>query len=314
MASMHKPFHRRDFVKSAAGFGVVLGLAGSATGAAQGMYVSLHSSLVGGKVAWPEFVRLAARVGYGGADLNLAGAMKEGLEATRALYAELKLRVGFTGLPVTVTRDEAAFKSGMAGLEAAAKFASDVGCNRMAVVVPAASATPKPELRKTLKDRFTEVAKVLGGQNVRLGFEFLGPKQFRLKPLTEFIWRMNDMLEFAKECGPNVGLTLDAWHWHHAGASVADIIAAGKSRIVIIHVSDAAKMAPEEVKDNQRLMPGEGVIHLVEFFRALKQIGYEDGISPEPLGRIPASMSAEEGARLGLDTTLAVMRKAGVIA
>jgi sugar phosphate isomerase/epimerase len=278
------------------------------------MFVSLHGSLAGGKVAWPEFARLAARVGYGGADLNLAGAMKEGLEATRGLFAELKLRVGFTGLPVTATRDEATFKSGMAGLEAAAKFASGVGCNRMAVVVPAASATPKAELRKTLKGRFTEVAKVLAAQNVRMGFEFLGPAQFRLKPLTEFLWRMNDMLEFAKECGPNVGLTLDAWHWHHAGATAADILAAGKSRIVTVHVSDAAKLAPGEVRDNQRLMPGEGVIHLVEFFRALQQIGYEDGVSPEPLGRIPPEMPAEEGARLGLETTLAVMRKAGVIA
>jgi sugar phosphate isomerase/epimerase len=311
---MDRPFHRRDFLKSAAGFGAGIGLAGSAPGAAPGMFVSLHSSLVGGKVAWPEFARLAARVGYGGADLNLAGAMKEGLEATRGLLAELKLRVGFTGLPVTATRDESTFKSGMVGLEAAAKFASGVGCNRMAVVVPAASATPKAELRKTLKDRFTEVAKVLAGQNVRMGFEFLGPLQFRLKPLTEFIWRMNEMLEFAKECGPNVGLTLDAWHWHHAGATAADILAAGRPRIVTVHVSDSAKMAPEAVRDNQRLMPGEGVIHLVEFFRALKQIGYEDGVSPEPLGRIPPEMPAEESARLGLDTTLAVMRKAGAIA
>ena len=30
----------------------------------------------------------------------------------------------------------------------------------------------------------------------------------------------------AKECGPNVGLTLDAWHWYHAGGTVADILAA----------------------------------------------------------------------------------------
>jgi sugar phosphate isomerase/epimerase len=269
---------------------------------------------VGGKVVWPEFARLAARLGYGGTDLNLSAAMKEGPEATRALLAELKLRVAYTGLPVAATRDDVTFKNGMPGLEAAAKFAATVGCNRMAAVIPAASATPKAELYKTLKNRFTEVAKVLAGQNVRLGFEFLGPMQFRLKPLTEFIWRMKDMVDFAKECGPNVGLTLDAWHWHHAGATVADILAAGKSRIVTIHVSDAAKIPPADVRDNQRLLPGEGVIRLVEFFQALKQIGYEDGVSPEPLGRIPADMPAEEGAKLGLDSTLAIMRKAGVIA
>ncbi len=98
---------------------------------------------------------------------------------------------------------------------------------------------------------------------------------------------MDEMLEFAKECGPNIGLLLDSWHWHHAGATVADILAAGKSRVVTVHVSDAAKAPPEEVRDNQRLMPGEGVIDLVGFFRALQKIGYEDGVSPEASGPRP---------------------------
>ena len=123
---------------------------------------------------------------------------------------------------------------------------------------------------------------------------------------------MNDAVDFAKEIGPNIGVVLDAWHWHHAGATTDDIIRAGKSRIVTIHLSDAAKMAPEDVKDNQRLLPGEGIANLTGFFQALKQIGYEDGVSPEVIGRIPAEMSAEEGAKLGLDASLAVMRKAGI--
>jgi sugar phosphate isomerase/epimerase len=54
------------------------------------------------------------------------------------------------------------------------------------------------------------------------------------------------------------------------------------------------------------------VIDLIGFFQALKRIGYEDGVSPEPLGRIPKEMSPEEGARLGLESALSVMRKAGV--
>jgi sugar phosphate isomerase/epimerase len=304
---------RRAFLE-VMGAGAALALAPSASGAAPGMYVSLNSTLVGGKVGWPEFARLAARVGYGGTDISLGPAMKEGLDATRALLAELKLRAAYCSLPVTATRDEDTFKKGMEGLEEAAKFASAIGCNRMTSVMPAGSPTPKEELRQTLKDRFTAVGKILAGQNVRLGFEFLGPLQLRARSPHEFIWRMNEMLEFAKECGPNLGLLLDSWHWHHAGATVADIIAAGKSRIVTVHVSDCAKTAPEDVRDNQRLMPGEGVIDLAGFFRALKQIGYEDGVSPEPLGRVPKEMPAEDGAKLGLETTLGVMRKAGAIA
>jgi len=60
-------------------------------------------------------------------------------------------------------------------------------------------------------------------------------------------------------------------------------------------------------------MPGEGSLDLVAFLQALKKAGYADGVSPEPLGRIPQGMSPEEGARLGLETTVGVMRKARVI-
>src|SRR4029079_1342282 len=92
-----------------------------------------------------------------------------------------------------------------------------------------------------------------------------------------------------------------------------DILATDKGRIVHVHISDARPQPPEEVRDNQRVMPGEGSIDLVGFLQALKKIGYTDGVSPEPLGRVPAEMSAEDGAKLALETTLAVMKKAGVV-
>ena len=130
----------------------------------------------------------------------------------------------------------------------------------------------------------------------------------------QYIWTLNDTVALAKEIAPNVGVTLDIWHWHHSKGTTDDIIAAGKDRIVHIHVSDAKAQPPEEVRDNQRLMPGEGVIDSVGFFQALRKIGYEDAVSPEPIGRVPAEMSPEEGARLGLETTLSVLKKAGVTA
>lgn len=300
---------RRDFVKSTA----LLGVAGTVSAApSTGMFVALNSALTGSKIQWPDFVKLAAKVGYGGVDLSLAPAMKAGLDDTKTLLGETKLRFSFCNLPVTATGTDEVFQRGMATLEDAAKFVSGAGCPRMMMVLPAASETPADELRKMLKDRLGAASEVLAKHHVRLGMEFLGPLMFRTRGPHEFIWRMNDAVEFAKEIGPNVGVVLDAWHWHHSGATTNDIIRAGKARIVTIHLSDAPKIAPEDVKDNQRLLPGEGVIDLVGFFRALKQIGYEDGVSPEVLGRIPADMPAEEGAKMGLDASLAVMRKAGV--
>jgi sugar phosphate isomerase/epimerase len=303
--------NRRDFVKavvSTAACGVAIKLPGTETG----MYVSMNGSLIGGKVAWPEFARLAARTGFGGVDVNLGAAMKEGLDASRALFSQLKIKPSNANLPVNFRADDRAFQTGLKNLDEAAAFCATIPCPTFLGILPPSSQTPKIELRKIIKERLNAVSEILLRSKLRLALEFLGPLHFRTAQPHEFIWRMDEALEFSKECGPNVGLLLDVWHWYHSGATAADILAAGSARIFHVHLSDCPRLPPEQVRDNQRVLPGEGVIDLVGFFQALKKAGYHDGVSPEPLGRIPKEMSAEEGARLGLGTALAVMRKAGV--
>jgi sugar phosphate isomerase/epimerase len=132
-------------------------------------------------------------------------------------------------------------------------------------------------------------------------------------PRIPFIYTLPETAALAADAAPNVGVILDVWHWHHSGGTIADILATDVSRIIHVHLSDAKAMPPEDVRDNMRLMPGEGIIDLVGFLQALQKIGYNGGVSPEPLGRIPQDMSTEDAAKLGYDTTLAVMKKAGVI-
>ena len=45
------------------------------------MYVSLNGSLTR-QMPWPDFVRLAGKLGYGGVDVNLNPAKADGVEAT----------------------------------------------------------------------------------------------------------------------------------------------------------------------------------------------------------------------------------------
>jgi sugar phosphate isomerase/epimerase len=276
------------------------------------MYISLQSTLVAGRVKWPAFAELAHKLGYPGTDVNVTEAMESGVEATKDLLARLNLKPAVVSLPVEFRKDDAAFREGLAKLEPAVQFSVAIGCPRMTTWIPSSSEIPKPELRKLWKARFQACANVLARSHARLGLEFLGPLHIRKRFPHEFIWRMDEMLEFARECGTNVGVLLDSWHWYHAGATVANILAAGKEGIVHVQVNDSPKMPPEKVVDSERLMPGEGVIDLAAFFGALKKIGYADGISPEVFGRGLKDMPPEEGAKMGLETTRSVMRKAGV--
>ena len=129
-----------------------------------------------------------------------------------------------------------------------------------------------------------------------------------------FVWTLPETVKLAVECGPNIGVTLDAWHWYHSGGTVADILATDRRRIVHVHVSDARAMAAEDVRDDMRWLPGEGIIDLVGFFRALAKIGYTGGVAPETIGpRIPDTMPPEESARLALEATAAVMKRAATL-
>lgn len=276
------------------------------------MYLALNSVLVSGRVPWSGFPQLAAKVGFPGCDVMLKPAMKEGVAATNKVYADLKLKTGAIDFPVEFRKDEATFKASLPQLEQAAPFAKAIHCPRMVTYIMSSSETPKDELRRIYKRRFTECARILARSDVRLGLEFLGPLQFRKMYPHEFIWRMNDMLEFAKECGPNVGLLLDVWHWHHAGATTQDIINAGRERIVHVHFSDAPNLPPEQIRDNQRLLPGQGIIDLVGFLHALQKIGYDDAVSVEVFGAGLNKMTPEKAARLGYETSKAVFEKAGI--
>ena len=125
------------------------------------MFLALNSVLLGGRVPWPEFPKLAAKVGYPGVDVMLKPAMQAGVKATRELLSELHLKPAAIDLPVEFRKDDAAFKQTLAGLEDSAPFAAAIDCPRMVTYIMPSSDKPKDELRRLYKQRFTEIANIL---------------------------------------------------------------------------------------------------------------------------------------------------------
>lgn len=275
------------------------------------MYLSLNRVSAGGALPLAEFVALAVQTGYEAIDVEPAAVREMGVAAFRELMARHNLRVGACGLSTEFRRDDATFEASLAELGELASIAAAIGCPRMATWVPPTYDRPGAEMREVLRRRFTEMGRRAGEYGVRLAFEFISPRHFRdaVTPERVCVWQMADMLALCESCGDNVGLLLDSWHWHHdPDANVALIRKAGRQRIVHVHLNDSPDLPAEQIRDNERVLPGEGVIPLGPFVAALREIGYVDAVSPEIFGRLDG-LPPQEAARLALESSRRVLGK-----
>src|SRR6266498_3103051 len=96
--SMRPFLTRRDFLERVALTSAVLACA-RPVAAASSMFVSLNGAVTRG-VSGFDRARLAAKVGYGGVDWDLGPAKAAGLDATKALFAELKIKPTIVNLPM----------------------------------------------------------------------------------------------------------------------------------------------------------------------------------------------------------------------
>ncbi len=110
----------------------------------------------------------------------------------------------------------------------------------------------------------------------------------------------------------NVGLTLDSYHWYAGGDSLDIIRQTPGERIVLLHVNDAKDVPREQLIDQDRVLPGEGVIPLADWLRAIAATGFDGFIGMEVLGPRLADLDAETCARLGKEALDRLFAAAGV--
>jgi sugar phosphate isomerase/epimerase len=216
-------------------------------------------------------------------DIVMSEVEAETPEVVREILEHAGLRAGAVSLPVEFRRDERTFDRDFVQLPRLARFAAALGSTTMYRSLPASSERPADELLPILRRRVSMCAEVLREQGMEFAIEVLGPLHRRREGPHEFVWRLSDAATFAEACGHDVGLLVDSWHWHHAGDTIQDIVDVG-DRILHVHVADAPDISAEAIRDDQRLLPGEGVVDFAAFFSALDAVGYSGMISPEIRG------------------------------
>ena len=267
---------------------------------------TLHGSqLRGARLTLDEKAALAGTYGYPGLDFTLAEvrAYPGGPEGVRALLAREGLQAatvgGVFGARLTDASD-AEFDAALGEVKAAAQTVVACGGARSGTGLSSRAERPRDALWPLVVDRLRRLDDALDGTGVRLGVEFLGVRTLYPQRPHVFVQSMAEANRLLEAAGArNIGLTLDSYHWYAGGDTLETIRQTPAARITLLHVNDAKDVPRERLDDQDRVMPGEGVIPLADWLAAIAATGFEGYIALEVLGPRLAGLSPAECARLG---------------
>jgi len=262
-------------------------------------------------------VLLAAKNGIDVVDTD-GDALREliedkGKEGAKQFLQEHHVKIGAIQLPVNWGNSDEAFYNDLSTLLEDVKLAKAFGCKTFnTFFMPSTDQIPVQHLM-TLTNRIKICARMIKGYGCNIALEFVGPYHMRRLFKNEFIWDLPTTVDWVDMIDEvNVGVLLDSIHWHTSGGKIEDITAIDPAKIAYVHINDAPDLATNEILDNGRVYPGEGIIDLVGFLNALKEIGYDGVVSQEVLTQEEPEESSEILAKKSGQAMAEVFQKAGL--
>jgi len=262
------------------------------------MYKCLNPAVIGVSLDWEACLPLAKDNGFEGIDLRLDPAIPAA--RYRDALAQHGLKPGGMGLPFHMNDDQIKVTEALESLPSVCKRASEIGLTRLYTwIMPFSEHLTWKENFQFHVERLGMAARILADHGCRLGLEFIGPRTAREGHKYSFVHTLQGMLELAEAIGANVGLLLDAWHWYASLGTLGELHSLENQNVVYVHVNDAPAGVPiEQQQDLVRRLPGAtGVIDIAGFLHALRQIGYDGPVVPEPfdqsLKALPPEMAVQ---------------------
>jgi 4-hydroxyphenylpyruvate dioxygenase len=138
----------------------------------------------------------------------------------------------------------------------------------------------------------TQIAQEAGRHGLRAALEFQAGSAFgnNLQTAAALV---------ADIGSPHLGLCLDAFHWHVGPSKTEDLGYLTAENVFHVQLCDLADVPRELARDADRILPGDGDIHLSAIVERLKQINYHGCVSIELMNpqiwQIPAHQFADAG-------------------
>jgi len=211
-----------------------------------GMQLHLSCGALGIKASQMQAIDWAHQFGFDVVDADGGYLARITDDERRRLVDHMKsVHVGWAmaGVPFEYREDQARFTEGMRTLPAYAAALHRAGVERVTTwIMPSRRDRPYIENFRLHAQRLREIARVLGGNDLRFGLEYVGPRTLLVAERYPFVHTMAEMKDLIAEIGEtNVGLVLDSWHWYHAGDTAADILGLKPSEVVSVDLNDAPR-------------------------------------------------------------------------
>jgi sugar phosphate isomerase/epimerase len=287
------------------------------------MYATIGPDQLGIRgLSLSDAIALARAAGFAGLSFDSRAAARaadeRGLDTVQDQFAQAGVRPALWNLPVA-WRDDDQWQADLRELPRLAATVRALGATRTATYMP--SGSDERSFQENFDwhvARLRPIAEVLRDEGCQFGIEFIGPKTYRAAFRHEFIHTLDGVMELVAAIGTgNVGVMLDSWHLYTSGGTLADLERLTNHDVVVVHVNDApAGIARDEQIDTVRTLPMEtGVIDLVGFMRALREMGYDGPVMPEPFSQRINDLAAtdpEAAAREAARSMDALWRAAGL--
>ncbi len=254
------------------------------------MYLNLNATALGISGRQSELIELALTYGFKGMDLDVAHLARQselhGFEYATRFLSSANLQIGGFDLPVRWQGDENLFEEDLQWLSTMAEVANRIGVSGCrTVVMPASDERPYHENFEFHRQRFTKIAEILADHSIHLGLDFLAATQHRENLQHQFIHSPDALVTLAKTVGmDNVGIAVDLWQWHVAGASWDPLRELSANEVVSVRVADVPEGFDQAtISDDERLLPSaDGNVDVSTVIQILNDIHYEGPVTPYP--------------------------------
>ena len=276
------------------------------------MKTALNVATISQDLSFEDFVQVTGEAGYQGIELIVpekleAYVQEHGRDGAERLLEETGIELAhfFLGLPM-----QAAGKQFADALETGAercRLAVALGIDQVGVWLPPTTDQPASRARADLAVRLRDAAQLAGDHDLQMTVEFIGTAGDG----TPLVRTLADVLQVIEAAGEaNLSTVVDLFHFWVGGSEMAHLEAMPLELLGIIHIDDAPHDDAERLVDADRVLPGEGVMPVVEMLRICAAKGYEGWVSLELFGEELRAMDPVKAAEMGIEATKRVMKQA----